>query len=66
MLTTSIRIWWNLAATVRGISKVVVVGTSERGVGEANLAKGVYWYVPAGGAGACKKGNERISFEILL
>jgi len=26
--------WW-----IRVISKVVVVGTSERGVGEANLAK---------------------------
>ena len=39
--------WW-----IRGISKVVVVGTSERGVGEANLAKAGHG---AGGGGAGKR-----------
>ena len=57
------RIWWNSAATLRGISKVVVVGTSERGVGEANLAN---VHGPSGGCTAGKKVNERKSSEILL
>ena len=45
--------WWNsMTATVRGISKVVVVGTSERGAGEANLEKVGHG---AGGGGAGKR-----------